>query len=119
MSSGGAEIRPHFGRCRAYGQFMGMIEYNSARPAIEVDDVVLAHLKIVIATKLRRQECFMMTWPSGRKRGGRLSAWIHASIPLVMEFDGDRSLRIDPRRVERMMEQVNARGELILDDLRS
>ncbi|WP_431791011.1 hypothetical protein [Microbacterium paraoxydans] len=53
---------------------MGSLEYNSSRPPIDVEDTLLAHLKIVISTKLRRQESFMMTWPSGKKSPGRLSA---------------------------------------------
>ncbi|GAA2899349.1 MULTISPECIES: hypothetical protein [Microbacterium] len=96
---------------------MGKLEYNSSRPPIDVDDALLAHVKIVIATKLRRQESFMMTWPSGKKRPGRLSAWMHPSIPLVLEFDHEPPPKIDRRRVEEMMERLNARGELILDDL--
>lgn len=96
---------------------MGKLEYNSSRPAIEVEDDMLVHLKIVIATKLRRQESFMMTWPSGKKRPGRMSTWIHPSIPLVIEFDTDPMPKVDPRRVEDMMERLNARGELILDEL--
>ena len=103
----------------AYVLCMGKLEYNSSRPAIDVDDILLAHLKIVIATKLRRQECFMMTWPSGTTRPGRLSAWMHPSIPLVMEFDEEPPPKIERRRVERMMEQLNARGELTLDALES
>ncbi|MEV7631072.1 hypothetical protein AB0N64_01555 [Microbacterium sp. NPDC089318] len=96
---------------------MGKLEYNSSRPPIEVDDALLAHVKIVIATKLRRHESFMMTWPSGKERPGRLSAWMHPSIPLVIEFDEEPPPQIERRRVEQMMERLNARGELILDEL--
>lgn len=96
---------------------MGKLEYNSSRPAIEIDDDLLVHVKIVIATKLRRQESFMMTWPDGTHGVGAMSAWIHPSIPMVLEFDQSPAPRVDPRRVERMMARLNARGELILDEL--
>jgi hypothetical protein len=97
---------------------MGTLEYNSARPSITVDDSTLAHLKIVIGTKLRRQESFMMTWlPEGKAPAGRLTIWMNPSIPLVIEFDDATLPAIDPARVERMMEHLNARGELILDQL--
>ncbi len=94
---------------------MGRLEYNASRPPIEVEDEVLAHLKIVIATKLRRQESFMMTWPAESARPGRLSVWMHPAIPLILEFDGGGSPGIDPKRVERMIANLNARGELLLD----
>lgn len=102
-----------------YLLFMGSLEYNSSRPPIPVDDTLLAHLKIVISTKLRRQESFMMTWPSGKKSPGRLSAWMHPAIPLVLEFDAEPPPPIDPARVSHMMERLNARGELLLDDFLS
>jgi len=99
---------------------MGRLEYNSSRPPIEVEDETLAHLKVVIATKLRRQESFMMTWPAGAAgadRHSRLTVWMHPSIPLIIEIDTEKSPSLDPHRIERMMGNLNSRGELILDDL--
>ncbi|MCM3779716.1 DUF7882 family protein [Microbacterium hydrocarbonoxydans] len=96
---------------------MGKLEYNSSRPAIEIDDDLLVHVKIVIATKLRRQESFMMTWPGGSQAAGAMSAWIHPAIPMVIEFDQTPAPKVDPRRIEQMMARLNARGELILDEL--
>jgi hypothetical protein len=96
---------------------MGTLEYNSSHPPIEVDDETLAHLKIVIGTKLRRQESFMMTWPSNTKRPRRLTVWMHPSVPLVIEFENDPVPAIDPARVERMITRLNSRGELVLDHL--
>jgi hypothetical protein len=97
---------------------MGTLEYNSAHPAIEVDDSTLAHLKIVIGTKLRRQESFMMTWlPEKKSPAGRLTIWMNPSIPLLIGFDASELPAIDPARIARMMEHLNARGELVLDQL--
>lgn len=96
---------------------MGNLEYNSSRPPIEVEDATLAHLKIVIGTKLRRQESFMMTWPSDRARPGRFTVRMHPSIPLIFEFDSATPVVIDPKCVEMMMGRLNARGELVLDQL--
>ncbi|GEC76215.1 DUF7882 family protein [Microbacterium maritypicum] len=97
---------------------MGTLEYNSSRPPIQVDDQTLTHLKIVIGTKLRRPESFMMTWlPRDEVPASRLTIWLHPSIPLIFAFD-DAVLRpSDPARIERMMEHVAARGELVLDQL--
>ncbi|MBT2484634.1 MULTISPECIES: hypothetical protein [unclassified Microbacterium] len=97
---------------------MGTLEYNSSRPPIEVDDATLAHLKIVIGTKLRRQESFMMTWlPDEKNPAGRLTIWMHPSIPLIFAFNDPKLHSIEPERIGRMMEHVNSRGELILDQL--
>ncbi|MCC2030069.1 DUF7882 family protein [Microbacterium tenebrionis] len=97
---------------------MGTLEYNSSRPPIKVDDDTLAHLKIVIGTKLRRHESFMMTWlPEGEGDGGRMTIWMNPSIPLILSFDGSTMPMIDSKRVEAMMENLSARGELVLDQL--
>lgn len=97
---------------------MGKLEYNSSRPAIEIEDAVLAHVKIVIGTKLRRNESFMMTWLSKPDASsGRLTIWVHPAIPLVFEFDQPTVQPIEPARVAQMMDQLNSRGELVLDQL--
>ncbi|MBW8761815.1 MAG: hypothetical protein JF592_04405 [Microbacterium sp.] len=97
---------------------MGTLEYNSARPVIDVDDVTLAHLKIVIGTKLRRHESFMMSWlPDEKEHPGRLTIWMHPSIPLALAFDDVAMPAVDMKRIERMMKQLNASGELVLDQL--
>lgn len=97
---------------------MGKLEYNSSRPPIEIEDVTLAHLKIIIGTKLRRQEAFMMTWlPEKKNPAGRLTAWVHPSIPMVLAFDEATMPKIDPARIARMMENLNAHGELVIDQM--
>ncbi len=97
---------------------MGKLEYNSSRPAIEIEDATLAHVKIVIGTKLRRNESFMMTWLSRPETtSGRMTIWVHPSIPLILEFDDPAMPAIDPKRVAHMMDQLNSRGELMLDQL--
>ena len=95
---------------------MGRLRYDSALESIIVDDVTLAHLKIVIGTKLRRQESFMLSWnPPGESGDGRLLAWIHPSIPLVMAFDEPGIVPVDPERVAHMIQTLNAHGELIIE----
>ena len=106
-------------RCaRGYSSGMGRLEYNSSRPPIVIEDETLAHLKIIIGTKLRRQESFMMTWqPVNGSPDARLTAWISPSIPLVFAFDDPKTAAVDPARITRMMESLNAHGELLVDHL--
>ena len=97
---------------------MGSLEYNSSRPPIQVDDATLAYLKLLIGTKLRRNESFMMTWlPQQEDATGRLTIWMHPSIPLIFSFDHAAMPPIDSKRLEHLMEHLNARGELVLDQL--
>ncbi|WP_404435127.1 hypothetical protein LG322_08180 [Microbacterium aerolatum] len=97
---------------------MGKLKYDHTAEPIQIEDVTLAHLKVVIATKLRRQESFMMTWrPIDQGEGSRLTAWIHPSVPLVFVFDSPDAPAIDSKRLEEMIHATNATGELVLDHL--
>ena len=97
---------------------MGRLRYDGTSEPILIDDETLAHLKVVVGTKLRRQESFMMTWlPKPEASSGRLTIWVHPAIPLVFEFDLPTVHAIDPARVAHMMDQLNSRGELVLDQL--
>ncbi len=97
---------------------VGRLKYDGTAGPITIDDATLAHLKIVIGTKLRRQESFMMTWRNSD--GGpdaRSSIWIHPAIPLQFGFDSADVPAIDPRRITEIMGALNATGELLLDAL--
>ncbi|GGD77603.1 DUF7882 family protein [Microbacterium murale] len=97
---------------------MGRLKYDHTAEAIGIEDETLAHLKVVVATKLRRQESFMMTWlPIGGGPNGRMSAWIHPAVPLVFMFDSAELPSINSKRLEDMMHATNATGELVLENL--
>ena len=42
---------------------MGTMYYGGSAMPIRIDDRALAHLKVVLATKLRRNESFTLSWP--------------------------------------------------------
>ncbi|MFS0853035.1 hypothetical protein [Microbacterium sp. 179-I 3D4 NHS] len=97
---------------------MGRLKYDGTSDPILVDDVTLAHLKIVIGTKLRRQESFMMSWvPREGGENRRMSAWIHPAIPLQFGFDAEEPPAIDAHRIADIMHHVNASGELSLEHI--
>lgn len=70
---------------------MGFLNYACAQE-YEFEDRTLAHLKVAISMKLRRQECFLMSWTNPAERGsGRTSIWLAPNIPLAFRFSGSRS----------------------------
>ncbi|WP_336644750.1 DUF7882 family protein [Microbacterium sp. USHLN186] len=96
---------------------MGRLKYDGTAAPVIIDDVILAHLKIVIGTKLRRNESFLMTWV--RHDGGedaRTTIWLHPAIPLQFGFDDATMHPIDPDRIASIMTALNASGELVLDE---
>lgn len=65
--------------------YAGIAEYD-------FDDRALAHLKVAIGMKLRRQESFFISWSKPAEEGsGRFSLWVSPSTPLAFRFEGSRA----------------------------
>ena len=47
---------------------MGTMYYGGSAMPIQIEDRALAHLKVVVATKLRRNESFTLSWPHADRR---------------------------------------------------
>lgn len=96
---------------------MGTLHYGASNDAIHVEDRALAHLKIVVATKLRRQESFTLSWrhPDGDPVG-RSTIWIHPSIPLRFTFDEPESPELNAKWIEALMHSANSTGGISLVD---
>jgi len=96
---------------------MATLHYGNAAEPIHIEDRALAHLKIVIATKLRRQESFMLSWehPEGVPVG-RSTIWIHPSIPLRFVFDVVDDPEINPQWIRELMHSLNSTGGIKLVD---
>ncbi|MCD2169913.1 ATP-dependent DNA ligase [Microbacterium sp. JC 701] len=91
---------------------MGRLIYRD-RAAFDIDDRILAHLRIVVMNKLRRNEGFMLQLPVNE--GVRqASLWIHASNALVMQFYGGREPVIDRALVDQMMHDASGADGLTL-----
>lgn len=66
---------------------MGKFLYGRQGMAVDIDDRSLAHLQVVITSKLRRGECFLFSWTDALDAGsGRSSVWLGPSIPLYFRY---------------------------------
>ncbi|MBT2474236.1 hypothetical protein J7E68_06500 [Microbacterium sp. ISL-103] len=93
---------------------MGYIAYDSTSE-LQIEDRALAHLKVVIATKLRRQESFTLSWvhPEG-EAFGRSTIWLHPSIPLRFTFESRQPPELNVKWIEDMMQSANTTGGITL-----
>ncbi|MBF4568762.1 hypothetical protein ITJ57_08255 [Plantibacter sp. VKM Ac-2880] len=92
---------------------MGTLVYGHRSAArVEVDDVLLAHLKTVALTKLRRKESFALTIHG---IPGRTTLWIHPSTPLQFHFDADDRVDMDRELIQDLMQHANT-GEVTIRD---
>lgn len=94
---------------------MGNFSYGSPATCVKFEDRVLAHLKAVIAVKLRRGEGFLFTWKYHSDAGsGYSSVWIHPAIPLQFDFVGSREPHINREWVEALLHSANSGAGLTI-----
>lgn len=94
---------------------MGTIFYGGSATPIHIEDRALAHLKVVIATKLRRSESFTLSWrhPDDQPPG-RSTIWLHPSIPLRFVFDDPEPAELNPQWIEELARSANSSGGIML-----
>lgn len=94
---------------------MGSLYYGDAEDPIQVEDRALAHLKVVIATKLRRNESFTLSWrhPEG-DTPGRSTLWLHPSIPLRFVFQEPETPELSRSWIEHLALSANSSGGITL-----
>lgn len=94
---------------------MGKFIYGAPSLTVEFEDRTLAHLKVVITTKLRRGESFLFTWEYGTDSGsGHSSVWLHPAIPLQFELTDPRDPQINREWLEELMRAANSSSGLRL-----
>jgi hypothetical protein len=94
---------------------MGYLFYGNTAEPIEIPDRLLAHLKVVVATKLRRSESFTLSWRHTEDiPGGRSTIWLQPSIPLRFVFHSD-SETLDPELLTRLANAANTSQGLTID----
>lgn len=87
---------------------MGKFIYGTPAIAVDFDDRVLAHLKVVILSKVRRGESFTFSWEYTAATGsGHSSIWIHPTIPLQFDFLGSREPSLNRAWVEELVKLSN------------
>ena len=94
---------------------MGTIYYGGSDTPIHIEDRALAHLKVVIATKLRRGESFTVSWRHPEDQpGGRSTVWLHPSIPLRFEFDAAEAPDLSRTWIEELANSASSTGGIML-----
>lgn len=96
---------------------MGTLHYDGER--FEFDDLVLAHLQVIIGLKLRRNESFFISWHIGTEHGsGRNVIWIDNGIPIRIRYAGSRPPQINREWAESLSFAANTSSGLVITDER-
>ncbi len=96
---------------------MGTLYYGGSATPIHIEDRALAHLKVVIAMKLRRGESFTVSWrhPEDQPRG-RSTIWVHPTIALRFVFDDPDQPELNRNWLEKLANSANTSGGIQLVD---
>jgi hypothetical protein len=96
-----------------YRDQVGTLHYDTT--AFGMDDRLMAHLQVAIASKLRRRECFYLSWiiPADQG-GGRNVLWIDNGVPLRFVYDDARPQRINREWLETLVLSANTTTGLII-----
>lgn len=87
---------------------MGHLIFGAPGESVTIDDRVLAHLKLVMLTKLRRHEGFPFSFEYDVSAGsGRSTVWLSASQFIEFRFDGSRPCSINKSWLELLMATAN------------
>jgi len=92
---------------------VGRFIYDATANSVEIDDRVLAHLRIVVMNKLRRGESFMFDIDIG-DGSGRRSFWLNPSVPLQFHFYGSRQPAINRAWVEELIQVASGPNGLTI-----
>lgn len=95
---------------------MGKLLYGPLQRDIEIEDRALAHLKVVILSKLRRNETFAFSWDKTPSQGsGRGTIWLSPAITLEFAFYGSRRPSLNRRWIQEMSNQAS-NGDLSITE---
>lgn len=95
---------------------MGTLYYSGSATPIQIEDRELMHLKVVTATKLRRNESFTVSWQHGDDEPpGRSTIWVHPSVPLRFTFDDPEPCDVSHAWIAHMAESANTTRGIALD----
>ncbi|MGP3535336.1 DUF7882 family protein [Microbacterium sp. RD1] len=94
---------------------MGYLYYGNSSEPISMPDRLLAHIKVVVATKLRRSESFTLSWRHLESEGGRTTIWIQPAIPLRFVFASPDPEILDQELLRELANAANSSRGLSVD----
>ena len=93
---------------------MGHLYYGTTPEPIRIPDRLLSHLKVVVATKLRRSESFTLSWTHVDGTPGRSTLWLQPAIPLRFVFDSAEPEQLNAQTLKDMADMANSSAGLIV-----
>lgn len=89
---------------------MGTLTYGPQGDRLDIEDRLLAHIRLVALSKLRRGESFAFNWAhgDGSAEHGKSTVWMQPAMHLVFTFDVNRTHDINREWAEHLMQTANS-----------
>src|SRR5262245_55858189 len=94
---------------------MAYLYYGSEKNPAEIPDRLLAHVKVVASTKLRRNESFLLSWRHPGDAEGRTSLWMQPAIPLRFVFDDPEPDALDAEFLRTLANEATSSRGIVLE----
>lgn len=93
---------------------MAELIYGAGGDPIVIPEELMAHVKVVITAKFRRNESFMLSWRHADGHG-RSAVWLQPSIPLRFVFHEPEAAELDHRLLADLAAAASSNGGLELE----
>lgn len=94
---------------------MGILRYHVED--FDFEDRLLAHVQVIISTKLRRGEKFFLTWSVSSCYGsGRHALWIDNGVPIHITYSGSRPPSLNRQWIESLLLSSASGGVHLTED---
>lgn len=94
---------------------MGVLAYGVEDRRVEIDDVALAHLKIIIVAKLLHDDSVLLSVHPDRLDGPD-HVLLHPTTPIRFTFDDPEPPPLDPAVIARLAVEMNDPEGLVVPD---
>jgi hypothetical protein len=94
---------------------MGTLIYGHGDLSVDFDDRTLAHLQMIIGTKLRRRESFLLSWSEdGQDSERRSSIWLDSSVPMYFRYTDTKMPELNHDWIALLMAGANSATGLVV-----
>ena len=94
---------------------MALLYYGTDISPVALPDRLLAYVKVIVTTKLRRNESFTFTWTGDGDTVGRSTIWLQPAIPLRFVFTSAEPEALVGDYLRTLADQANASSGLVID----
>ena len=93
---------------------MGTLIYGRTQE-YDFDERTLEHLRVVITSRVRKNESFFLTWTAQRHRQTvTTSLWISPAVPLVFSFSSDTRVPISREWLQQLIRSSYSSQGLVI-----